>query len=126
MIGNRYLQALYEYGDRDTSINQLLEFLKYMDKEFIESIHKEVPNINILDESELEFLTIAVSLMDYYFQFNKIEVPEWLRDKKLAFKKPYYYSKRLSDFEKVRLLFSNPSPFRLRNVYFDLNSLVRI
>ena len=39
------------------------------------------------------------------------------RDERLVFKEPYYYSKRLSDFEKVKLQFSNPAPFRRRNVY---------
>ncbi len=34
MIGNDYLQSLYEYPDEDTSLNQLLELLKSKDKLF--------------------------------------------------------------------------------------------
>ncbi len=35
MIGNKYLKDLFEYPDQDTSINQLLELLKFKDMEFI-------------------------------------------------------------------------------------------
>ena len=31
MIGNKYLQELFAYPDKDTSINQLLELLKSKD-----------------------------------------------------------------------------------------------
>ncbi|WP_300379355.1 hypothetical protein [Clostridium sp.] len=125
MIGNKYLEALFNYDDRDTSINQLLEILKFKDKDFINSLYEEI-NIDLLDEKEKELLIISSSLIDYYFQLHNLDVPNWIRNEKLSFPKAYYYSKRLTDFEKVRLLFANPSPFRLRNVYFDLNSIVRV
>jgi len=32
----------------------------------------------------------------------------------------------LTDFEKVKLQFSNPAPFRRRNVYFELEGLQRV
>lgn len=35
MIGNKYLQTLFNYPDEDTSLNQLLEMLKYKDMKFI-------------------------------------------------------------------------------------------
>lgn len=126
MIGNRYLQALYNYNDRDTSINQLLEILKFKDKDFINSLYEEEVNIDLLNEKEKEFLIISVSLIDHFFQIYNLDIPNWLRDERLSFSLPYYYNRRLSDFEKVKLLFTNPSPFRLRNVYFDLNSIIRI
>jgi hypothetical protein len=126
MIGNRYLQALYNYNDRDTSISQLLEILKFKDKDFINSLYEEEVNIDLLDEKEKEFLIISVSLIDHFFQIYNLDIPNWLRDERLSFSLPYYYNRRLSDFEKVKLLFTNPSPFRLRNVYFDLNSIIRI
>ncbi|MPM89266.1 hypothetical protein SDC9_136374 [bioreactor metagenome] len=126
MIGNKYLQALYNYNDRDTSINQLLEILKFKDKDFINSLYEEEVNIDLLDEKEKEFLIISVSLIDHFFQIYNLDIPNWLRDERLSFSLPYYYNRRLSDFEKVKLLFTNPSPFRLRNVYFDLNSIIRI
>ena len=31
MIGNKYIQNLFDYPDEDTSINELLELLKYKD-----------------------------------------------------------------------------------------------
>ncbi|KLE14123.1 hypothetical protein [Clostridium sp. C8] len=126
MIGNKYLQALYNYNDRDTSINQLLEILKFKDKDFINSLYEEEVNIDLLNEKEKEFLIISVSLIDHFFQIYNLDIPNWLRDERLSFSLPYYYNRRLSDFEKVKLLFTNPSPFRLRNVYFDLNSIIRI
>ncbi len=45
---------------------------------------------------------------------------------KLRFEKPYFHSKRISDFEKVKLQYINPSPFKARNVYFDLHGIERI
>jgi len=55
------------------------------------------------------YLTKASALIDYYLQIHGIEVPDWLRDERLCFEKPYYHSKRLSDFEKVRLIYTNPA-----------------
>lgn len=125
MIGNKYLQEFFDYPDEDTSLNQLLELLKYKDMKFIDSL-KESIDINLCSAQEIRYLTIVSALIDYYLQVNDIEVPDWLRDDKLKFDKPYYYSRRISDFEKFKLQYSNPSPFKARNVYFDLDSLERI
>lgn len=125
MIGNKYLQALFDYHDGDTSLNQLLELLKLKDAKFIDSLQEPV-DINICSNKEIEYLTKVSALIDYYLQVNDIEVPDWLRDEKLRFDKPYYHSRRISDFDKVRLLYTNPSPFGRRNVYFDLDGIKRV
>ncbi len=75
---------------------------------------------------EIKYLTKVSALIDYYLQLHNIEVPDWLRDNRLSFEKPYYHSKRISDFEKLKLLYNNPSPFKARNVYFDLQGIKRI
>ncbi|QGG48347.1 hypothetical protein FTV88_2249 [Heliorestis convoluta] len=59
-------------------------------------------------------------------QILDLEVPGWIRDKKLTFQKPYYHPKRMSDFEKFKLTYTNPAPFKARNVYFDLEGIKRI
>ncbi|WP_047985853.1 hypothetical protein [Ornithinibacillus californiensis] len=125
MIGNSYLQSLFSYPDKDTSLNQMLELLKTKDREFIESLKTPI-DVKRCSEEELTFLTIVSAVIDYYFQVNEIDVPSWLRMKELTFQKPYFYSRRINDFEKVKLMYTNPSPFRARNVYFDLNSLGRV
>lgn len=126
MIGNKYLQVLYDYPDRDTSINQLLEILKFKDKDFINSLKTDIPDINLTNQDEMHYLVIISALIDYYMQLQNLEVPSWLRRKELSFEKPYYYSNRITDFDKVRLLFTSPSPFRLRNVYFELEGIKRV
>jgi hypothetical protein len=126
MIGNRYLQALFAYSDEDTSLNQLLEFLKYKDLNFINSLSKEALDIDACNNEEIEYLTKASALIDYYLQIHGIEVPVWLRNEKLVFENPYYHSKRIKDFDKVKLQYTNPSPFRTRNVYFDLQGINRV
>ncbi len=125
MIGNNYLQALYNYPDEDTSINQLLELLKSKDEKFIDSLKAEI-DLGLCDEKEQKYLTKVSALIDYYLQSHNIDVPSWLRSDKLCFEKPFYYPKRIDDFEKVRLMYSNPAPFRSRNVYFDLESIKRV
>lgn len=125
MIGNKYLKDLFEYKDEDTSINQLLELLKSKDMKFINSLNNPIDIDNCNDE-EIKYLTKVSALIDYYLQLHNIEVPDWLRDKRLSFEKPYYHSKRISDFEKLKLLYNNPSPFKARNVYFDLQGIKRI
>ncbi len=65
-------------------------------------------------------------MIDYYLQLHGIEVPDWLRDKKLVFDQPYYHPKRLSDFEKLKLQYTNPAPFKTRNVYYDLEGIKRV
>lgn len=125
MIGNNYLQLLYEYPDEDTSLNQLLELLKSKDMKFIESLNEAV-NIDLCNNLELKYLTKAAALIDYYLQIYGMEVPDWLRDEKLEFTKPYYHSKRISDFEKLKIQYTSPAPFRARNVYFDVKGIERI
>ncbi|SCL88669.1 hypothetical protein [Sporanaerobacter sp. PP17-6a] len=125
MIGNKYLQALFDYPDEDTSFNQLIEILKYKDIKFINSLKKPV-NIDLCNDKEIKYLTKASALIDYYLQTNNIEVPDWIRNEKLRFDRPYYHTKRISDFEKFKLQYTNPSPFKARNVYFDLDSIKRV
>ncbi|EKN67184.1 hypothetical protein P9E76_10960 [Schinkia azotoformans] len=125
MIGNKYLKSLFEYPDEDTSLNQLLELLKSKDTEFIGSLREPV-DLDQCDDKELEYLTKVTALMDYYLQIYDIEVPSWFRDEKLMFDKPYYHSKRISDFERLRLQYTSPAPFRTRNVFFDLNGIERV
>ncbi|WP_313568371.1 hypothetical protein [Acetoanaerobium noterae] len=125
MIGNKYLQTLFNYPDEDTSLNQLLEMLKYKDMKFIDSLINPV-DIDLCSEEEIIYLTKISALIDYYLQMHNIKVPNWIRNEKLQFDKPYYHSKRISDFEKLKLQYSNPSPFRIRNVYFDLDGIERI
>ena len=126
MIGNSYLRNLYSYEDMDTSLNQLIEYIKSKDKGFLDSIFDEPVDLDACDSDEMFFLTISSAIMDYFFQVNEIDIPKWIRDKRLAFDAPYYYSKRLTDFEKVKLQFTNPGPFRRRNVYFELDGLQRV
>jgi len=125
MIGNDYLQTLFSYPDGDMSLNQLLELLINKDMKFIHSLKKPI-NLALCDENEITYLTKASALIDYHLQILGLEVPDWLRDEKLAFDRPYYHSTRISDFEKLRLQFSSPSPFRARNVYFDLHGIQRV
>ena len=125
MIGNKYLNDLFEYPDENTSINQLLELLKSKNMKFINSLYEPVDIGNCNDE-ETRYLTKVSALIDYYLQLYDMEVPDWLRDERLRFEKPYFYSKRISDFEKVKLQYSDPSPFKARNVYFDLDGIGRV
>ncbi len=125
MIGNDYLQALFNYPDEDTGLNQLLELLTNKDMEFINSLKRPI-NLALCNENEITYLTKASALIDYHLQVLGLEVPDWLRDEKLAFDRPYYHSTRISDFEKLRFQFRSPAPFKARNVYFDLYGIKRV
>ncbi|NLW23102.1 MAG: hypothetical protein GXY88_07610 [Tissierellia bacterium] len=124
MISNKYLRDLYEYPDEDTSINQLLELLKSKDMDFINSLYDPL-DLEECDEKEIVYLTKVSALIDYYLQLHDMEVPHWLRDERLKFNKPYFHSKKISDFDKVRLQYTNPTPFKERNVFFDLRGIKR-
>ncbi|WP_320406015.1 hypothetical protein [Gudongella oleilytica] len=116
---------LYEIGDEDTSLNQLLELLKSKDENFIESLNESI-DLDLCTPNEIEYLTKISAIIDYSLQLIELKVPDWLRDDRLEFDKPYFHSKRISDFDKFKLQFSSPAPFRARNVYFDLNGLIRV
>ena len=126
MIGNKYIDELFNYPDEDTGINELLELLKYKDPNFIYSLKMEHINLDLCTDDEIRYLTKVSSLIDYYFQIHELEIPKWIRDKRLQFDKPYYHLKRINDFEKLKLQIESPSPFRRRNTYFDLDAIVRV
>ncbi len=126
MIGNNYLRNFFEYPRKDIAVNELLEFLTYKDAEFIDSLWTEPVNLSSCNQKEIHFLIKASALIDYFLQHHGMKVPNWLRDNRLCFDKPYYYSKRLNDFEKFKLLYSSPAPFKRRNVYFDLDAIKRL
>ena len=71
-------------------------------------------------------MTLVSALIDYHLQLYGIAVPNWISEERLAFAKPYYHSKRISDPEKIKLLYTNPAPLRARNVYFDLEAIQRV
>ncbi len=125
MIGNKYLQELFKCPDEDSALNQLLELLKSKDAKLMDSLARPV-DLNLCKDEEIIFLTKVAALVDYYLQLHGIKVPAWIRDEKLEFERPYYHSQRLSDFEKFKLQYTNPSPFKIRNVYFDLKGIERI
>lgn len=125
MIGNNYLRILFKYPREDIAVNEILEFLTYKDAEFIDSLWTEPVNLSSCNQKEIQFLTKVAALIDYFLQHHGMEVPDWLRDNRLCFDKPHYYSKRLNDFEKFKLLYSSPAPFKRRNVYFDLGAIKR-
>ena len=81
MIGNKYLQTLFNYPDEDTSLNQLLEMLKYKDMKFIDSLINPV-DIDLCSEEEIIYLTKISALIDYYLQMHNIKVPNWIRNEK--------------------------------------------
>ena len=90
-------------------------------------LSKGYSNLKKMRPTAMQLLADVVSiLIDYYIQLQGIEVPYWIRNENLGFEKPYYHSKRISDFEKVRLIYANPAPFRVRNVYFDLEGIGRV
>ena len=91
----------------------------------MDSLKREPAQIDSCNEEEREYLVKVSALIDYCLQLRETEVPDWLRDDRLTFEKPYYYPKRLSDFDKIRLQYTNPAPFRARNVYFDLEGIKR-
>lgn len=126
MIGNSHLRELFECPQEDAGLNQLLELLAMEDKAFIDGLVREPADLDLCNEEEIRFLTKASALIDYYLQRHGIDVPDWLRDKRLCLDEPYYHSKHLSDFARFRLTFTSPGPFKRRNVFFDLDGIGRV
>ena len=126
MITNSYLKMFYEYSDRDTSINQLLEFLKFKHPKFLANIREEEPQFNLLTEEEKSFLIIASALIEYCLNDTQESIPNWINDGFLRFTEPFFYNKRITDKEKEHLLIESPSAFKKRNVYFLLEGLERV
>lgn len=125
MIGNNYLSDLYQITDLDTSINQLLEWLHFEDTDFLKSL--DVPlDLNVLTGDEQHFLTIMAAIIDYCLQLKNRPVPRWLRDDRLCFEPPYFHSKRLTDFEKVKIQCIVLGPLKARQVYIEPDGLKRV
>lgn len=123
MIGNKYLKSLYHYPDVDTSINQLLELLASKDQRESLAVPLEITALN---EAERHYLTIIFAVIDHQLQLSQLAVPNWIRDRVFCFDQPYFHSKRLSDFEKVKIQYTVPDPFWARQVYLDPDGLKRV
>ena len=80
----------------------------------------------MVNDKEIKFLIIASAIIDYYLQIKNIEVPSWIRNKKLRFEKPMWYTKHIDDIDKVKLIYQTPAPFKNRNIFLDINGLSRI
>ena len=105
--------------------NKLLELLATKDPGFLESL--TVPlEIATLDEAERHYLTIIFAIIDHQLQLSQLAVPTWIRDRAFCFDQPYFHSKRLSDFEKVKIQYTVPGPFKARQVYIDPDGLKRV
>lgn len=126
MITNSYLKMFYEYPDRDTSINQLLEFLRFKHPKFLSNIKENVPQFDLLTEDEKNFLIVASALIEYCLSDMQVAIPNWINDDFLRFKKPFFYNRRLTDRDKEHLLRESPEAFKKRNVYFLLEGLKRV
>lgn len=126
MIGNEYLKKIFEYCDENHALNHLLDLIKKSDDKFIQSIKDNPPDLDFCNQGELNFLIKVASIIDYKFQLKGIEVPDWLRDARLEYDKPYFHSRRICNIDKIKLIGKSPAPFRNRNVYFELESLERI
>ena len=106
MIGNSHLRELFECPREDAGLNQLLELLASKDTAFIDGLVREPVDLDLCSDEEIRFLTKASALIDYYLQRHGIEVPGWL-----------------SDFDRFKLTFKSPGPFKRRNVFFDLDGI---
>ncbi len=126
MITNNYLKMFYEYPDRDTSINQLLEFLRFKHPKFLANIKDEIPQFDLLNEDEKCFLIIVSALLEYCLSDMQEKIPNWINDDFLRFKEPFFYNRRLTNRDKEHLLRESPETFKKRNVYFLLEGLERV
>lgn len=126
MIGNEHLAELYHYDDLDSSFNQLADYLNSKNEEFIISLNIQPVNIDECSADEIDFLTMASAIIDYYLQINNIEVPSWVRDEQLIFKNPKWYTKRTDDIDKFKLFYQSPAPFKTRNIFLDISGLYRV
>lgn len=126
MIGNDYLLELYHYDDLDSSFNQLAEYLNSNNEAFVTSLKIQPVDITSCNNEEIEFLTMASAIIDYYLQIKNIEVPSWIRHSQLKFKNPKWYTKRIDDIDKFKILYQSPAPFKTRNIFLDINGIYRV
>ena len=56
-------------------------------------------NFDLCTHDEIEYLTKISALIDYYFQIYELGLPNWIRDERLQFDRPYYHIKRINDLK---------------------------
>jgi len=126
MISNKYLNDLYNCSDENHALNELLNRLTLMSEAFVSMIQTEIPNIDILTEEERVFLTKASALIEHFFLLKKIDIPDWLEDDRLKLQDPFVFGAREKDIWFLKTILKSPTVFKEKNVYFDLDSLIRI
>lgn len=127
MIGNEYLSWMYNNKDTNYVICEMLEDCRTGDSDFIKSLFEQPVDLSYGIDDEIHFLTIICTIIDWKSKVLKYPLPKWINDKRLYFKYPYYYNEgRLTDFDKVKLLITNPIQMCNRNVYFDMSGLERV
>ncbi len=123
---NKYLLQLYIISDRDSALNQLLEYLHQWDHDFIKSLHEKPEKFELLDSQEVVFLIQATAILDYKLQEMNLPIPMWIRDKHYRFKQPVAYSRLFYHKTVEDALQDSPEAFKSRNIYFDINGLHRV
>ncbi len=126
IIGNKYLKELYDYKNENLALSQLLEYLKFKNEGFMKELYNNPINLDLCNEDELIFLTIASAIIEYKLLLSELDVPLWVSDERLFLEHPYFCPKRYTGYDKFRLRYTSPPSFKVRNVYFDVYSLTRV
>ncbi|MEN8906599.1 MAG: hypothetical protein ABF289_11630 [Clostridiales bacterium] len=126
MIGDKYFMSLYNFNDENFAINELLNKLTELSDDFVNYINKTKITPENLNESEKIFLTKLTCLIEYFFRKDNLPIPSWVQDDSFTLKKPFVFGARKKDIWYLKTILNAPTVFKSRNVYFDLNSLVRV
>lgn len=126
MIGNNYINTLYQCDDENLALNDLLNKLNKLKGDFIEYMENNVVEIDKLTDLEKTFVTKIACLIEYFYIQKDIQVPDWIIDERLCLAEPYVYGAREKDINFLKAILLAPPVFKSKNVYFDLNSLIRI
>lgn len=123
MIGNRFIDELFNSNlDDDTCFNVLLEKLK--NKDLSELVEFKKPKT--MSDEEKAFEVKCVSLIHYFCNLYELDTPKWVYNNDYYLENPWFATRKLSDVDFVKMVFSNPFEMGKHNVFFDLRGLERI
>ena len=114
-----------DFGDRVLHFGNWLEDIYYEHKNETLNIDYFIEEPNWLDLPDRQIIVYTASAHQLAIELG-LNIPKWVFKDKYFSRKPIFPEQVKGDRLKIELMYQSPKAFRIRNVFFSANTLVRV